>query len=618
VSASFTQVSSEKLIVNVPSDATTGRVSVKVAASTATSAKVLRLTQTLTSFAPTSGHVGVAVTVTGTGFAYPCSVAFGTVMATCTVASATMITTTVPAGAVSSEISVTMGSTKVTTTSNFVVTLGIALSSATGPPGSTISVYGSGFDASEVVDLYVGSTDEALAVTNPKGDFSLAGLTIPTTAQPGEAWITANGRHSSLGAQTSFDVNTNWTQFGFGASGQRFNPYENTVGRTAAPSLGLLWSYATDNDVVSSPAIVNGVVYVGSNDGNVYAINASTGHELWQTGTFGEVQSSPAVANGIVYVGSDDGNLYALRSGTGAPLFTFGTNGTFATGGPVTQPPTISNGVIYVPSSSSSATRIDALNASTGTLLWSYSIPTPSGYEATASGLVVTNGAIYFNYTQTSFDPGLIQGSLYALKAVSGALIYEEQQATNTSGSCSLQSVANPTVANGLIFIQAEIGICAVDASTGALRWEYDPMFGGYGGGSSPVVADNVVYADYFFNLVALNATSGAHLWTYTNGAPVGGIIDSSPAIANGVIYVGSSDGGIYALDSSSGAVLWSDATGGAVAASPAIANGQVYVGSDDGSLYAFGINGGVDSSSRPNQNDLRPNFKLRVEGVIH
>jgi len=53
-------------------------------------------------------------------------------------------------------------------------------------------------------------------------------------------------------------------------------------------------------------------VYVGSYDQNVYALNASTGSLLWKYTTNSDVPSSPAVANGMVYVGSDDGNLYAF------------------------------------------------------------------------------------------------------------------------------------------------------------------------------------------------------------------------------------------------------------------------------------------------------------------
>ena len=76
---------------------------------------------------------------------------------------------------------------------------------------------------------------------------------------------------------------------------------------------------------LSSPAVVNGVVYFGSDDGNVYALNASTGAKLWSYATGDGVDSSPAVANGVVYVGSDDGNVYALNASTGAKLWSYAT-----------------------------------------------------------------------------------------------------------------------------------------------------------------------------------------------------------------------------------------------------------------------------------------------------
>ena len=61
--------------------------------------------------------------------------------------------------------------------------------------------------------------------------------------------------------------------------------------------------------------MANGVVYVGSVDGNAYALNASTGAELWYYTTGIVRYSSPAVANGVVYVGSSDGNMYAFSLG---------------------------------------------------------------------------------------------------------------------------------------------------------------------------------------------------------------------------------------------------------------------------------------------------------------
>jgi eukaryotic-like serine/threonine-protein kinase len=72
-----------------------------------------------------------------------------------------------------------------------------------------------------------------------------------------------------------------------------------------------LWSYATNGYVISSPAVANGVVYVGSNDSNVYALKVKTGTKLWSYPTVYPVDSSPAVVNGVVYVG-EEGDLYAF------------------------------------------------------------------------------------------------------------------------------------------------------------------------------------------------------------------------------------------------------------------------------------------------------------------
>ena len=82
----------------------------------------------------------------------------------------------------------------------------------------------------------------------------------------------------------------------------------------------LLWKYSTGNAVVSSPAVANEVVYVGSFDNKVYALNAATGALLWKYTTGYDVYSSPAVANGVVYIGSLDHNVYAFGlTGSDAP-----------------------------------------------------------------------------------------------------------------------------------------------------------------------------------------------------------------------------------------------------------------------------------------------------------
>ena len=84
-----------------------------------------------------------------------------------------------------------------------------------------------------------------------------------------------------------------------------------SVPSSTAPTL--IWNYITSGRVSSSPVVVGNVVYVGSGDGNVYALNATNGAQLWNSSG-----SSPAVANGVVYVGTGF-SVDALNATSGCP-----------------------------------------------------------------------------------------------------------------------------------------------------------------------------------------------------------------------------------------------------------------------------------------------------------
>ena len=71
------------------------------------------------------------------------------------------------------------------------------------------------------------------------------------------------------------------------------------------------------SSVVSSPAVVNGIVYFGAANGNVYGVDEITGQILWIWATGAAVESSPAVSGGIAYIGSNDGQIYALNASNG-------------------------------------------------------------------------------------------------------------------------------------------------------------------------------------------------------------------------------------------------------------------------------------------------------------
>jgi outer membrane protein assembly factor BamB len=136
---------------------------------------------------------------------------------------------------------------------------------------------------------------------------------------------------------------------------------------------------------------------------------------------------------------------------------------------------------------------------------------------------------------------------------------------------------------------------------------------------SSPAAANGVVYIGSSDDtLYALKGDTGAELWRFST---VG--VATSPAVANGVVYVAETDGKVYALNADNGENLWSFTTGAPVYSSPAVANGVVYVGSNDHSVYAFAhLNGSrsLNVIRRPDVKFLRPNLSLRVSkpAAIH
>jgi eukaryotic-like serine/threonine-protein kinase len=107
----------------------------------------------------------------------------------------------------------------------------------------------------------------------------------------------------------------------------RGGPTHSGVYEDSAGIRTVVWKYRTSAKVLSSPAVADGVVYVGSSDHNLYAIAAADGALRWKFPTNGPVTSSPAVAGGAVYFTSVDGNLYAVGAADGKLRWKFRTEG---------------------------------------------------------------------------------------------------------------------------------------------------------------------------------------------------------------------------------------------------------------------------------------------------
>ncbi len=407
----------------------------------------------------------------------------------------------------------------------------------------------------------------------------------------------------------------------------RGGPEHTGVFASAAPTLGsVAWKFRTAGRVISSPAVSGGLVFVGSTDHHLYAVDQRTGAQRWKFATRGPVTSSPAVANGLVYVASVDGNFYAIDAATGAERWVFATKGErrFTAPGihgaiPRTErmpdpfdvflsSPVIADGVVVFGSGDQ---HVYALDATSGTLRWSFA----TGDVVHASP-AVANGVVYIG----SWDR-----NLYALDAATGRERWRYTTGNDTVIYNQVGIASSAAVSGGMVFVGGRDGhVHAVDAATGALRWKHDNRMGWTIG--SPAVRDGVVYfaTSDGTRFKALDAATGTLRFDVENQA----ISFSSVALAGDVAFYGTSDGWLQAVDVRTGTLrtrFQTDGsrengarfvgpngrfttggvspdrtldgmmmrlnvmfTVGSILSSPVIVDGVLYVGSTDGQLYAL------------------------------
>jgi outer membrane protein assembly factor BamB len=348
-----------------------------------------------------------------------------------------------------------------------------------------------------------------------------------------------------------------------------------------------IWKCATGGPVPSTPAVANEMVYAASYDGKFYALNAKTGAIKWKFATEGERRfeakgihglqpknqtmadqydvflSSPVVAQGAVYFGSGDGHLYALDAATGELKWKF------KTGDVIHASPAYADGVLFVGSWDS---YFYAVDAATGKEKWRFHggedplIHNQVGFQSSAA---VVDGVVYV---------GCRDSNLYALEAATGK---EKWKFFNEMSWV----IVSPAVVQGrVVFATSDSSLFHVaDAATGkSVLKQQDKAFMF----SSPVVAGDVVLMGVLNGtLQARDLKTGEPLWDFQTEtskqnkgwvltsdrklnepmfftsswreAPIVGTerqfnigaIFSTPLVMNGVVYFGSTDGNLYAID---------------------------------------------------------------------
>jgi outer membrane protein assembly factor BamB len=451
----------------------------------------------------------------------------------------------------------------------------VTVSPAIPHPSQNVVIAGTGFGASEAVDIYLDTADTVLIVSSATGTFSTT-INLPAGTTPGNHYATAIGRHSGDAAQIAFSVSTPWLELGYGSAHYSLNPYENTLNSSNVGTLGKLWSSKT-SPVLAAPAVANGRVFTAGSAG-IQAVSAATGAVLWTADTAEVFDSSPAVVNNIVYAGSaSTPSLYAVNPSTGAKIWTS------TLGGTTRSSPVVSNNIVYIGCNDD---KVYAVNAKTGALIWSYATG-----GAVASSPAVSDGVVYVGSTDDN---------VYALDAATGALIWSYA----TGGAV----YASPAVANGVVYIGSyDTMFYALSADDGSKIWA--AATNGQIYGSAAVYNSRVVVGSEDNYVYEFNTRTGVANWSVNTG----GRVDGTPSIANGVVYVGNDNGVLLELDILYGSVLGSIVSRPYIIAAPAISDGILYFNGEENRTFAYALQAGTSAVKAPDIRSLRPNLRLPV-----
>ena len=370
----------------------------------------------------------------------------------------------------------------------------------------------------------------------------------------------------------------------------------------------LQWTYQTGGPVFSSPVADDGIVYFGSLDSNLYALEATSGRLKWKLKTGGEIRSAVAIDAETVYAVSGDGCIYAIQKKDHQLKWKFGGHGDrkyelFSFADYFQSSPYLLGDSIFY----GAGDYVFAVDKNSGKEIWEYK-----------TGSVVHSSPTVYNH---KLFVGSLDGYFYALDTKDGSLKWKFKSVGQRYFPRG-EMQDSPTAYDGMIFTGSrDYNFYALDAEKGFGLW--NKQFARGWAMTKPVVRDSVLYIGTSEDrvIVALDSYTGRILWQTNVKFNVFG----SFTFSKSMLYAGTLMGRLYALDIKTGNIIWSmnsdlfdqnrnkyfkddenyrdDITSvfqknedvlkmyydlGAIFSQPLIYNNQLFVTSLDGKIYSY------------------------------
>ena len=312
-----------------------------------------------------------------------------------------------------------------------------------------------------------------------------------------------------------------------------------------------LWNFECEDEIRGTPTFHNDVVYIGSYDNNLYALNGNTGVFIWKYATEGGIVSKPLVFDNNLMFGSEDKRLHVINSRSGKLVWTYYTDK------PIHSSPRLAEGHIFIGSDDG---YLHAINALTGRRAWRADAGAP-----VHSTPLIQGDAVYF---------GAENGEFYCTN-LGGTVKWRFRAKRSITSS--------PAHYQGLIIVgSADWYLYALDAKTGWVVWRYRMDRATI---CSPCIADTLVFSGSSDgNIYCLDARTSKEVWHFTTEHQVTG----SPIIYKDSLYCGSVDGYLYCMEYRTGRLRWKYKTNGPITGTPVAGNDVIYIGSSDHHIYAL------------------------------
>jgi outer membrane protein assembly factor BamB len=337
----------------------------------------------------------------------------------------------------------------------------------------------------------------------------------------------------------------------------------------AGPALArVVWTAELGDSVDGSPVVVGDRIYVGTSGGAFFCLDRA-GAIRWRTPLSGGVFAAAETAPGLVFVGCGSGMVYGLDAETGSTLWRHRTRRAV-----LGSPALVGQDLLF----GSMDGTLRAVDPATGRKRW-----VVAGPAGISGGLAADQGRVYY---------GDEAGGLHAREAASGSSVWDAAVPGRVTASPCLsgQRLLVPLMSLSALSPPAVEYVTAWDAATGAKVWAVEKP--GAISAMGPVcVSGEIVWSCTVEGYVSDGLLHGHGLADGRQTAEVRlgrVVIDAAMALAGNALYIAAENGLLYLADATTGAITKSLPLGGPIYSSPAVADGRLYVGCQDGRLYCI------------------------------